>query len=155
MNKNLLITGVFAVAGFGLMAFFGPTKADQMKEIEAKVKTGLEEFRAAEKAKCDARVEEAVAAKLAEMTTAEPAPTLTTATPTKKATKGGPKAPSLPPATPPKKVDPSDVKTRGGAAQPGSSDVKTRGGQVAPPSSTGTPDVKTRGGAVKQGGGGK
>lgn len=152
MNKNLLITGVFAVAGFGLMAFFGPTKADQMKEIEAKVKTGLEEFRAAEKAKCDARVEEEVAAKLAAMTTEEPAPTLTTATPTKKGTKGGPKAQPLTPATPPKSTPGApDVKTRGGAVQEGTNDVKTRGGAVQ----QGTQDVKTRGGAVKQGGGGK
>ncbi len=154
MKKYLLFTG--ALAAFGLMAFFGPTKADQLKDIEVKVKTGLEEFRAGEKAKCDARVEEAVAAKVAEMTAApaEPTPAPAIAAPakgTKKgAVKGGPKATTVPPPPPPPTK--SDVKTRGGAVQEGTDDVKKRGGAVQ----EGTNDVKKRGGAVKvEGGGGK
>ena len=153
MNKNLLITGVLAVAGFGLMAFFGPTKADQMKEIEAKVKTGLEEFRAAEKAKCDMRVEEAVAAKLAELA-AVPAEAAAIAAPVKgakKSTAKGPNAPKVPTPAPPPPPS-GGVKERGGAVQEGTQDVKKRGGAVQ----EGTQDVKKRGGAVKvEGGGGK
>ncbi len=155
MKKYLLFTG--ALAAFGLMAFFGPTKADQLKDVEVKVKAGLEEFRAGEKAKCDARVEEAVATKVAEMATAPvvptPAPALAAPTKgTKKGTvKGGPKAPTVPtPAPPPTK--PTDAKTRGGAAPEGTNEAKSRGG--AAPEGVNKP--KTRGGAVKvEGGGGK
>lgn len=153
MKKYLLFTG--AVAAFGLMAFFGPTKADQMKEVEAKVKTGLEEFRAGEKAKCDARVEEAVAAKVAEMTAVpEPAPVAAIAAPakgTKKSTvKGsGPKATTLPPPPPPPTTNP-DAKKRGGAVQEGVNEAKKRDG-AAP---AGVNEAKKRGGAVKVEGGG-
>lgn len=152
MNKNLLLAGAVAVAGFTLTAFYGPTKADQMTDIAAKVKTGLETFRADEKAKCDARVEEAVAAKLAELAAATPEPAAAPATKgvTKKSgTKtAGPKAPVVPaaPAPAPK----SDVQTRGGAVQQGTNDVQKRGGAVQ----QGTQDVKKRGGAVKVEGGG-
>ena len=152
MNKNLLIVGAVAVAGFTLTAFYGPTKADQMADIATKVTAGLDALRADEKAKCDARVEEAVAAQLAAMSEApvETAPTLA-AQPkgSKKPTAKGPKAPTVPtPAPPPTK--PVDVKTRGGAE--GAGEVKTRGG-AAP---EGKQEVKKRGGAVKvEGGGGK
>ncbi|MEY3241371.1 MAG: hypothetical protein RIR11_2810 [Bacteroidota bacterium] len=154
MNKNLLIVGAVAVAGFTLTAFYGPTKADQMADIATKVTAGLEALRADEKAKCDAKVAEAVAAKVAEMTAApvEPTPTAAPVKGVKKSTpKAGPKAPTVPtPAPPPAK--PVDVKTRGGATQEGAGEVKSRGGAVP----EGKQEVKKRGGAVKvEGGGGK
>ncbi len=154
MNKNLLIVGAVAVAGFTLTAFYGPTKADQMADIATKVTAGLEALRADEKAKCDAKVAEAVATKVAEMS-AMPEPTsalvATPAKGTKKGTAKGPKAPTVPtPAPPPTK--PVDVKTRGGATQEGAGEVKSRGGAVP----EGKQEVKKRGGAVKvEGGGGK
>jgi outer membrane murein-binding lipoprotein Lpp len=155
MNKNLLIVGAVAVAGFTLTAFYGPTKADQMADIATKVTAGLEALRADEKAKCDAKVAEAVATKVAEMSAAPVEPTPTVApTPTKGTKKGtakGPKAPTVP-TPPPPPTKPVDVKTRGGASQEGAGEVKSRGGAVP----EGKQEVKKRGGAVKvEGGGGK
>jgi hypothetical protein len=153
MNKKLLVSGAFAVvAGFALTAFFGPTKADQLKEIEAKVKMGLEEVRTTEKANCDAKVAEAVNAKLAELAAAtpEPAPAVAGKGGKKTSTKG-PSAPKVPTPAPPPAPKANDVKTRGGAVQEGTNDVKKRGGAVQ----EGTQDVKKRGGAVKVEGGGK
>jgi outer membrane biosynthesis protein TonB len=97
MKKQLMLLSAAALVGYiTLTAFGGATKAEQLADIQTKVKMGLDELRTAEKAKCDARVAEAVSAKLAEMASAvpEPAPAL--------AGKGGAKKPATKkPATPP------------------------------------------------------
>jgi outer membrane biosynthesis protein TonB len=153
MNKNLLIVGAVAVAGFTLTAFYGPTKADQMADIAIKVTAGLDALRADEKAKCDAKVAEAVAAKVAEMSAMpEPTPAVvaTPAKGTKKSTAKGPKAPTVPTPTPPTK--PVETKKREGSVQEGANEPKKRDG-AAP---EGKQEPKKRGGAVKvEGGGGK
>ena len=103
MNKKIMLFGAAALVGFlSLTAFGGKTKADQMAEISEKVKMGLDAFRADEKVKCDTKVGEAVAAKVAELA-AMPVPAPVKGA-TKKATKGGkggPKVDPLPqPSTP-------------------------------------------------------
>lgn len=150
MNKNLLIVGVVAVASyFTLTAFGGKTKAEQMAEIQDKVKMGLEEIRTQEKANCDARVAEAVEMKYSEMAAATPEPAPVKGV--KKGSKGGPKAPTLPPAKAGTTTDPA--KQRGGAANTNNvEDAKKREG-AAPTSNP--QDAKKRGGATKTGGGGK
>jgi hypothetical protein len=115
MNKKIMLLGAVAVAGyFTLTAFGGKTKAEQMTEISDKVKMGLDEFRNAEKAKCDARVAEAVTAKYNEMMAAVPVPAepAVAAKGGKKAASkgktGGPKVDPLPQPTTPSKTPPTD-----------------------------------------------
>jgi len=148
MNKNLLIVGVVAIASyFTLTAFGGKTKAEQMAEIQEKVKMGLDDIRTEEKAKCDARVAEAVEMKYSELAAATPEPAPVKGV--KKGSKGGPKAPVLPTGKAGTPTDPA--KQRGGAAPAGSVEEAKKREGAAP---AGNPtEAKKRGGAVKQGGG--
>lgn len=148
MNKNLLIVGVVAIASyFTLTAFGGKTKAEQMAEIQEKVKMGLDDIRTEEKAKCDARVAEAVEMKYSELAAATPEPAPVKGV--KKGSKGGPKAPVLPTGKAGTETDPA--KQRGGAAPAGSVEEAKKREGAAPAGNV--QDAKKRGGAVKQGGG--
>ena len=148
MNKNLLLVGAVAVAGYlTLTAFGGKTKAEQMAEIKEKIQMGLNEIRTQEKEKCDTRVAEAVEAKYAEMAASMPAPAAAPAG--KKAVKSTGKGPSAKPLPTPAPAPKDPIKTRGGEANP-TGDVKARGGAPAPAGTT--PDLKKRGGAPVGGG---
>lgn len=151
MNKNLLLAGAVAVAGFfTLTAFDGKTLAQQKEEIASAVTTKLDELRAEKSAECDAKVEAEASTQFetwkAEMAAAP--------TPTKGVVKGkgskGPKVDPLPSGSKP--TDPQ--KTRGGAVQEGNVEQqKERGGAINTTSPTAPEQQKKRGGAVKQGGG--
>jgi hypothetical protein len=106
MNKNLIILGAAVIGGFVTLTAFGPkTKAEQLADIDSKVKAGLEEFRAAEAAKCDERVAAEVQTQYDAMLAAVPAiaaPMPGKKAPAKKAVKpSGPKVDPLPQPTKP------------------------------------------------------
>jgi hypothetical protein len=155
MNKKLMLFAAAIMVGFiGLTAFDGKTKADQLADIQKQVQAGLDAIRVEEKAKCDARVAEAVTAKVAELEAAAaavPAPgKAAVKKPVAKSGKGGPKVDPLPQTTKP--TDPQ--KSRGGAVQEGNAEQQKARSGAAPA----TPDPATqkkRGGAVREGGGGK
>jgi hypothetical protein len=157
MNKNLMILGAAVVGGFITLTAFGPkTKVEQMADIKTKIEAGLEEFRAAEVAKCDERVAAEVKTQYDAMLAAAPAPAIAAPMPGKKAPAkkavkpSGPKVDPLPQGSAGTK--PADQKTRGGAVQEGNIEQqKTRSGAVP----TADPAAqKKRGGAVKVEGGG-
>lgn len=152
MNKNLLLAGAVAVAGFfTLTAFDGKTLAQQKEEIAAAVTAQLEMLRTEKTAECDTRVQEEANVRLeawkAEMAAA-PAPTKGGV---KKGGSKGPKVDPLPTGTKPP-TDPQ--KSRGGAVKEGDIEKqKERGGAINTTSPTAPEQQKKRGGAVKQGGG--
>ncbi len=151
MNKNLLLAGALAVAGFfTLTAFDGKTLVQQKEEIASAVTAKLETLRSEKSAECDARVATEVTTRVEAWKTEMAAAPVGKGM-VKKGTAKGPKVDPLPNKPAPK--DPQ--KTRGGAVQQGNVEQqKERGGAINNNAPTAPEQQKKRGGAVKQGGGG-
>ena len=146
MNKNLLLVGAVAVAGFfTLTAFGGKTLEQQQAEVKAAIDAKIATLRSEKQADCDSRVAAAAQTKYDEVVAARAAATATTATTTKggKKTSKGPRVDPLPQPT-----KPAEDKTnhgRGDVIKPGQSSER---GEVLKPG-----DNHKRGDVIKPNGG--
>ncbi len=117
MNKNLLLVGAVAVAGFfTLTAFGGKTLEQQQAEVKAAVDAKIAALRTEKQADCDSRVMAAAQTRYDEVEATRAAEMAAMPTTKGGKTVKGPRVKALPQPTKPK-VDPQ--KTRPGAAKPG------------------------------------
>lgn len=143
MNKNLLLVGALAVAGFfTLTAFGGKTLEQQQAEVTAAIDARVATLRSEKQADCDMRVAAAAQTKYDEVLAAR------TAEAAKQGTKGGKKTKGPKVAPLPQGTKPADNSNsgRGDVIKPGKSNE--RGDVIKPGKNT------ERGDVVKPGGGG-
>ncbi|MCY7328773.1 MAG: hypothetical protein LH618_09510 [Saprospiraceae bacterium] len=144
MNKNLLLVGTVAVAGFlTLTAFGGKTLEQQQAEVKAAVDAKTATLRLEKQADCDSRVMAAAQTKYDEVLAARTAEVVTKGGTVKKGTR--PKGPRVDPLPQPTK--PTEDKTnrgRGDVIKPGQSNER---GDVIKPG-----DNRRRGDVIKPSG---
>ena len=145
MNKNLLLVGAVAVAGFlTLTAFGGKTLEQQQAEVKAAIDAKIATLRLEKQADCDSRVMAAAQTKYDEVLAARTAEAATKGGTVKKGTKKGPRVDPLPQPTKP--VEDKTNRGRGDVIKPGQSNER---GDVIKPG-----DNRRRGDVIKPGGGG-
>ncbi len=120
MNKNLLLVGAVAVAGFlTLTAFGGKTLEQQQADVKAAVDAKVASLRLEKQADCDSKVMAAAQTKFDEVMAARTAEAATKGATAKGSKAKGPRVDRLPQPTVPKTNNPSKDKwNQNGAPQP-------------------------------------